>query len=317
VLLVRRRGDAPLSKRKTRKTLARIRGGKFCVLPAMVVGERGGARQAFGMLALWVSAWVTAAPVQLAQPEMRGANVPKDSLVFFGEHLALQLRAAGLAVVTQREIATLLGVERQRALLGCDDQGACVAELASALGAEGVLIGDVGHFSEVFQVNLKVLSGRDASVLASFSERVGTEKAVLEALERGARALSLEVHRRLGRPLPFDVAEPPTVRSRAWIPAVAGGVLAVGGSVLLVLAGADYATLTTPGGTSLSPTEATATASGGALKRNLGVAAVGVGGAALVTSLVMAIAGGGQAPLAVVPAGQGVGAAVVFSGRWP
>ncbi len=267
------------------------------------------------MLALWVSVGLAAASsVQLAQPEMRGANVPRESLVFFGEHLAAQLRAAGLAVVTQQEISTLLGVERQRALLGCEDQGACVAELASALGAEGVLLGDVGHFTDVFQVNLKVLSGRDASVLASFSERVGSEKQVLEALERGARVLSREVHRRLGRPLADGVASP-SARSLAWIPAVGGGVVAAAGGVLVGLAAGDYAALTTTGGSALSPSQAQAYASGGALKRNLGVAALGVGGAALVTSLVMVIAGGAQSPVAIGPLGDGVGLQV--SGRLP
>jgi hypothetical protein len=268
------------------------------------------------MLALWVGvALAASSPLQLAQPELRGANVSRESLSFFGEHLAGRMRAAGFTVVTQREIATLLGVARQKALLGCDEGSTCIAELANALGADGVLVGDVGHFGDAYQVQLKVLAGGSAAVLAESSERVATEGQVLDALDRAAQRLSLEVHRRLGREPPVGVATAPTARSRAWIPAVGGAAFVATGALLVGLAGADYGTLTSPG-PALAPADAGRVASGGALKRGVGVAALIVGGAALASSALMLALGGGETAVAVGPTGLD-GAMVVVSGVLP
>jgi hypothetical protein len=260
---------------------------------------------------------LSAAPVQLAQTELRGANVSKDSIEFFAEHLAARLRVAGFTVVTQREIAAILGLERQRLLLGCEADGSCVAELASALGAAGVLTGTVGHFGDIFQVNLKVLKGTDATVIGEFSEQVGTEKAVLDAIDRGARSLSRQVHPKLGRPVPEGVQEVSSLRARAWIPAVGGGVFVVAGAVLLVLAGTDYAALTGPGA-HLQTSDSLALASGGSLKRWLGVGGLSLGGAAMVVSaLLFALGGTPSTTVAVAPTDVGAGAVLLWSGVLP
>ncbi len=256
-----------------------------------------------------------AAPVQLAQPPIQGVNVAPAALAFFGEHLADRLRSAGFTVITQREIGTLLGVERQRALLGCEQNSSCVAELASALGADGVVAGDVGHFGDVYQVNLKVLSGANAAVLGSFSERVGSKQQVLDALERGARALSTQTHTSLGRPVPGPIeGNHASARSLAWVPAVGGGALAVAGGVLFGLAFSDYSALTTSGPVI---TDGPGVAAAGKLKYWLGIGGLALGGAALVTSLLMAVLGGSEAKVSLAPVASEHGAGVAISGVFP
>lgn len=258
------------------------------------------------------------APVQLAQPELQGVNVARETLAFFGEHLADRLRHAGFNVMTQREIATLLGVERQRALLGCEEQAtSCIAELASALGADGVVVGDIGHFNDIYQVHLKVLSGGSATVLSSFSERVGSERQVLDALERGAGQLSAQTHTQLRRPMPaaLEVTHA-SARSLAWVPAVPGAALAVAGAVLLVLAGNDYALLTGPKDGTVIPSAA-ALVQQGELKRGFGVGALALGGAALAASVLMAVLGRGAPDVAVAPVVSHQGAGFVLTGAFP
>lgn len=53
------------------------------------------------------------------------------------DHLARAI--TGVRVVTARDISVLLGFERQKQLLGCSDDGMCMAELGNALGVQGVL----------------------------------------------------------------------------------------------------------------------------------------------------------------------------------
>ena len=45
-------------------------------------------------------------------------------------------------VISQQDIATMLGLERQKQLMGCaDDSTSCLAELSGALGARFVMSG--------------------------------------------------------------------------------------------------------------------------------------------------------------------------------
>ncbi|MBL8950883.1 MAG: hypothetical protein JNK82_08910 [Myxococcaceae bacterium] len=74
----------------------------------------------------------------------------------FTDHLAQ--RFEGVRVITSRDIAALLGLQRQAQLLACGDAAAnCMAELGNALGVDGVLIGDVVKLGRVVQLNLRII----------------------------------------------------------------------------------------------------------------------------------------------------------------
>jgi hypothetical protein len=118
-------------------------------------------------------------------------GVPKETAQLLGDALAGELRRrAGVAVMTQADVAALLGVEKTRQMLGCSDAG-CMAEIGGALGADRVVHGSLGRVGDSLIVNLSALDPRRGVAAASVSERlrgVGDE-AFLDALPSLADAL--------------------------------------------------------------------------------------------------------------------------------
>lgn len=144
----------------------------------------------FGVLAsLWAPAWepqtvsVTCArPQQAARvarqvkvamlPLAALGGVSKETAQLLGDALAGELRRRpGVSVLTQADVAALLGAERTRQMLGCTDSG-CIAELGGALGADRVVHGSIGRVGESLVVNLSALDPRRGTAAASVSERL-------------------------------------------------------------------------------------------------------------------------------------------------
>src|SRR5687767_9578727 len=110
------------------------------------------------MLAFVASAVLAAtpAPPSIAAPGLNGFNVPAEGLAFFSEHVATRLANEGLKVMTRSQIAAVIGLEREKAMLGCTDESSdCLAELQDALGVDGVLMGQLAKLEDEYQFNLK------------------------------------------------------------------------------------------------------------------------------------------------------------------
>ncbi len=182
--------------------------------------------------------------VKLASPGLRGLNLPVEEVAFYSDHLAQQLTLAGVPVVTQEEIATLLGLERQRELAGCSDaQTSCLAEIANALGTDGIVSGSVGRLSGKVQINLKVLRMRDARLVAVFSSQVDSSAQVLSELTRAAHEMAPAIAEAFGLTLRTAGFQPwPAV-----VPAAVGVVGLALGAGFLVAAGASDHQLRTAG----------------------------------------------------------------------
>lgn len=166
--------------------------------------------------------FVTAAVLcaaKLAAPGLSGSGISADRASFFSEYVAAQLTQNGVEVITQKELATMLGMERQRELLGCADT-ACLTELSSALGTDGVLLGDIAFFANRFLVTLKVLRTRDGKQMALRTFEVANEDELLGALKRGARDLATDVKEISVMNDPGAVPVRPQKRSaRFWVAA--------------------------------------------------------------------------------------------------
>ena len=128
---------------------------------------------------------------KLALPGLDRVGVDADKAEFFVEYLAQELFDAGYEVVTRKQIDAVLGLERQKALLGCADTGSsCLAELAGALGAEVILVGSVARLDDEYVFTLKIVSAKDARTLAQRRGGGKSDKAALEWLTSAGRELA-------------------------------------------------------------------------------------------------------------------------------
>jgi hypothetical protein len=244
-----------------------------------------------------LAAATSTAPLKLAAPGLAHFGVDDKLGEVFTEHLADQMKLAGAEVVTQREMAALLGLERQRQLAGCSEQsGSCMAELANALGADGVLLGDVAKVGDRLQVNLKIISAGDGKTLAVFTDNVASEQAALESLTRGANELANQAATSLHRVLTPKFRSTVSLRKVGVAPLAVGAVLAAVSAGLMYASDGNYQSLVH--GDVMGAMNGRTTASAGATEQTLGVFGLSLGAAAIVAGVAMIIFGKPPEPAA-------------------
>ena len=99
----------------------------------------------------------------------------------------------GAKLVTAADVAQVLGVERQRQLLGCTESG-CIAELGGALGTRYILSGQVGRLGGKILLSASVTDARTARSIARLAHPLANE----DELITGANALAGEVASAIG-----------------------------------------------------------------------------------------------------------------------
>lgn len=211
------------------------------------------------MLAALLMATITAADaapkrVTVAAPGLQSIRMEKDETEYFSEQLAQRLRLRGLTVSGAADVAALLGLERQRQLLGCgEESSSCAVELANALGADVLLVGSLGKFDGSYRLDVRALASKDGKVLTAYSSDADGDKALLGKLDEAAESLARGLSQAFGiQTLEVKPAHP--LRSYAWAPAAVGGVAAAVGAWQLLEARSRYIGLTNG---SAPPEEAT------------------------------------------------------------
>jgi hypothetical protein len=243
-----------------------------------------------------------ATPVKIAASGfvVSGGDDPARANVWLERFAEVVRRDGRVDVSTADDIAQLLGLERQRALLGCGADGtSCVAELANALGANGVLVGTFTKSEDSYLVVLRVLRQPSGTVWWSASARLKGEPALLDWLDEQAAACA-------------SALAPSATRGRA--PLVVGGIGAgavVIGATLLTLANTAgvQAVRTAPDEPALS-----SALSAGRGESTAGVVLVGVGAAALTASVLWWFIGAQKAPVALAYTPEGP--VLTLGGRW-
>ena len=191
---------------------------------------------------------LSATPITVASPGFQAVNVEEKVAGFALEHLSERLGRLGIRVITPTEIQAILGLERQRQLLGCGESNtSCAAELGDALGAESTMIGTLARLGDTLELSIKVVSNRTGERRAGFSERVKSESELLELMDEAATSLAQQL-------LPPTAVVPGVsqpapglrlrLRNRALIPVVIGAVFAVASGTMYGLAFAAHADLT-------------------------------------------------------------------------
>lgn len=262
------------------------------------------------LLALTVA---TGAAPSVAAPAFNTVEVPANVAQFCAEHLSAELTNRGLRVITAAEINALIGMERQKTLLGCGDAQAqsCMAELAAALGTEAVMLGNLAKLGQGYQVNIKVIRSDNGVQLSNYLGSAPSFEALIPELTKAADKLARESLRALrpsGSP-PADVAivadAPAASSNRRWplIPTIAAGAFGVASGVTFGLAMGKKDQVASGD----IQTRAAADAAVGEGKRFQTVALVtgGLAVAALGTAVVMYLLSD-NASLALVPTFNGV-----------
>jgi len=167
------------------------------------------------LLALLVALGATPAAQKIAvMPIAAVEGVPGKTAEALTEAVSAEVRRrSGGQVITQREIAALLSLEQQKAMMGCQNDS-CIAEIGGALGVDRMVAGDLSRLGESWLLHLKLLDPGKAQVLKASDRRLrgGTVDDLLDALP----AMVAELFPPLALPTP-----------RADRPAVQGGGTAV------------------------------------------------------------------------------------------
>lgn len=240
------------------------------------------------MTSALLAAFLMGAAPKVVAPEWNAVNVKKDLAAFYADSLAEGLRKQGLQVVTAQDIATLLGMERQKALLGCAESGeSCMAELANALGADATLTVNLAQFADGgFRGVAKLISSRSGETISSVTLDAPNERKLLIALDSAAGTLAAPFIEKKTQPV--AVTSPaatvkPGITKYWWVFGVSGVVIGglggagVGGAYAKV---AELRSATTP-------QVADRAAAEGRSLQFAGWLGVGLGSALLVTSIVM------------------------------
>lgn len=134
---------------------------------------------------MWTSAIVAlvlsqAGPVKVAAPSFSLVGIAPALGNVFQDRFVSRLASPDLRVTTQRDIEQLLGLERQRQLLGCEATSSqCLAELAGALGVDVVISGTVAKSESGFIASVRALRTTDGELIEAPSTRVATEGELL------------------------------------------------------------------------------------------------------------------------------------------
>ena len=163
------------------------------------------------------------APLKVAVPNFSVISVDRESAAFFMDRFANRLRTRGLAVTTPAEIESVLGLERQKQLLGCaESSNSCQAEIAAALGADAILNARIARFGQRFELSLTLIDPANAAVLASLSPSAADEGKVLETLDAAADEFAAKLYaaKRPGAQPVARIDEPTSSAPPKWIAAI-------------------------------------------------------------------------------------------------
>lgn len=232
--------------------------------------------------------------------------------------LATELRERGVRVVSQEDISAVLGMERQKQLLGCDTS--CTSELAAALGVDAVVVGRIGLLGRGYTVSVRLVSAKDGEVLADTTENAPLAAAMPATLEHAAWSLT----RQLAQHAPFaalDAGPEPapwrepraSLRTWALVPAAVGVASLAAGVGLRFKAVATLGALEQ----ATSVTEARALRDAGNVEQTAGLTLLAVGGAASLTALAMALLAPAEPTVTATLVPTPGGAVLAVGGTWP
>lgn len=169
------------------------------------------------------------ATLKIAAPGFSQHGLTDSAGDFYADQLAQQLSFHGLEVVTRTQVAALIGLERQRQLLGCgDESSSCAVELAGALGTDGLMLGDVAKVGDQYRISVRIISAKNGEKLSSAVVTGSSEDTILDAFRGAAARIAAETKARARGEASTSSVGVTSERSGTkrffWIPAAVGAL---------------------------------------------------------------------------------------------
>lgn len=177
-------------------------------------------------------------------------------------------REERLDVLGTSDVQDLIGLERQKQLLGCSDNSSCMMEISSALGSPWLVSGSLGKLGKAMRLDLKLIRTRDGKVVFRDGRTFKDESDVFEAVSALVSKMLKAIDYKEGAtvdapkvattvvettPPPVDApppTPPPSVEASApsasgtlgkWVLGGAGVAAAIAGGILIGVGFSNYA----------------------------------------------------------------------------
>jgi hypothetical protein len=148
------------------------------------------AKRAAALLVVLFPVLVQAEPLKLVISGVTGPEGTNPAeLAGLADVLQSEVVAIGFyQVLTQRDIAAQLGIERQKQLMGCadDESAGCLAEIAGAMNSARVLRGEVSQVEGQLSLTLTLSDGKSVTSVLGRATRRASDLGALVPEIRGA-----------------------------------------------------------------------------------------------------------------------------------
>jgi hypothetical protein len=271
------------------------------------------------MLVLLTAGLVAAAPMfSVALPDLNAVKLATGESELYSQLLSQHLASRGVRVITARDFSAVVGLERQKELLGsgeaCSDS--CITELAAAMGVDAIVVGDIGKPGNSYSMSFKVLAARNGTALAIYSAQVANADAMDAALDEAAWSLMSQLKgvRPELTPGPRPGVRASSAPRKVWAlaPLIIGVAALSFGAYGIAQAGSDYSKLRSAGSAAM----AQQFHDSGKTMQLAGWISLGAGVVALAAAAGVFLLGASDQVSPAVSVGPG-SATLGLAGRWP
>jgi hypothetical protein len=134
-------------------------------------------------LALALAAEPAAGP-KIAVLRLEGSGVPAETVESAASLVPTEVRKArpGAQVISHEDVRALLSHQKERVVLGCGTDAACMVELGGALGADEIVAGRLGRLGDTFVLEMRRVDVPRAVSLGSATRTVKRADAIVGAV---------------------------------------------------------------------------------------------------------------------------------------
>lgn len=169
---------------------------------------------------------------RIAVPDVKaiGTFDPK-AVAGLSSYIASETSRQGLRVISGSDIAALLGFEKQRELLSCNDSS-CMVEMGGALGVDHLLSSEISEVGGVWLLSITLLDLTKGRGVARLTKRAEQQRGLVDlvpgAVEEVLGAANLVAKPPQQSPAPAQQfpAPPPAAQAPSQTPALAPSALA-------------------------------------------------------------------------------------------